>query len=126
EAWRRRPSNRTGAIMVAGSTSWFLVALANTTVPSLAVLGTVLATTPLACLVWLLHAFPSGRLRSASSRATVVAGFVVSLVLQVPLYLFDPDASPGGVLAAADRPDLVDAGTWLQRAAGLVVMALTA
>ncbi|MPY93921.1 MAG: sensor histidine kinase [Acidimicrobiia bacterium] len=126
EAWRRRPSNRTGSIMVVGAASWFLVALANTTVTALVVVGVVLATAPLALVVWLLHAFPSGRLRSAVSRRTVGAGFLVALLLQVPLYLFDPTTSPDGVLSVADRADLVDVGKWFQRGAGLVVMFVTA
>jgi signal transduction histidine kinase len=126
EAWRRRPSNRTGPIMVLGALSWFLVALANTGTPALVAVGVVLATTPLAVVVWLLHAFPSGRLRSRTSRLTVAAGFVVSLVLEAPGYLLDPGASPGGMLSLASRPDLLHAGTWLQRGAGMVVMLLTA
>ncbi len=126
EAWRRRPSNRTGPIMVIGALSWFVVALANTATPVLVAVGIVLATTPLAVVVWLLHAFPSGRLRSRTSRLTVVGGFVVSLVLQAPGYLFDPGASPGGMLSVGHRVDLLHAGTWLQRGAGMAVMLITA
>lgn len=126
EAWRRRPSNRTGPIMVIGALSWFVVALANTVTPALVAVGVVLATTPLAIVVWLLHAFPSGRLRSRTSRLTVAGAFVVSLVLQAPGYLFDPAASPGGMLAVDHREDLLNAGTWLQRGAGMVVMLVTA
>ncbi|MGR7027169.1 ATP-binding protein [Geodermatophilus sp. URMC 62] len=126
EAWRRRPSNRTGPIMVLGALTWFVVALANTGTPALVAVGVVLATTPLAVVVWLLHAFPSGRLRSRTSRLTVVGGFVVSLVLQVPGYLFDRGASPGGMLSVAHRVDLSLAGTWLQRGAGMAVMLVTA
>ncbi|GAB3197672.1 hypothetical protein GCM10027261_23490 [Geodermatophilus arenarius] len=126
EAWRRRPSNRTGPIMVIGALSWFVAALANTGTPVLVAVGVVLATTPLAVTVWLLHAFPSGRLRSRTSRLTVVGAFGVSLVLQVPTYLFDAGASPGGVLSVGHRVDLLSAGTWLQRAAGMVVMLMTA
>lgn len=126
EAWRRRPSNRTGSIMVLGAVSWFLAALFNSTAPALEVVGALFATAPLAVVVWLLHAFPSGRLRSVTSRRTVVAGFVVALLLQAPLYLFDPEVTPDGFLAMADRPDLVDAGAWLQRIAGAVVMLITA
>ncbi|WP_448639323.1 sensor histidine kinase [Geodermatophilus sp. URMC 63] len=126
EAWRRRPSNRTGPIMVLGALTWFVVALANTGTPALVAVGVVLATSPLAVVVWLLHAFPSGRLRSRTSRLTVVGGFVVSLVLQVPGYLFDRGASPGGMLSVAHRVDLSLAGTWLQRGAGMAVMLVTA
>ncbi|PRY50243.1 histidine kinase/DNA gyrase B/HSP90-like ATPase [Geodermatophilus tzadiensis] len=126
EAWRRRPSNRTGPIMVIGALSWFVAALANTATPVLVAVGIVLATTPLAVVVWLLHAFPSGRLRSRTSRLTVLGAFGVSLVLQVPGYLFDPAASPGGVLSVGSRADLLQAGTWLQRGAGMVVVLTTA
>ena len=126
EAWRRRPSNRTGPIMVLGALTWFVVALANTGTPALVAVGVVLATTPLAVVVWLLHAFPSGRLRSRTSRLTVVGGFGVSLVLQVPGYLFDRAASPGGMLSVTHRVDLSLAGTWLQRGAGMAVMLVTA
>src|SRR3712207_5437773 len=112
--------------MVIGALSWFVVALASTATPVLVAVGVVLATTPLAVVVWLLHAFPSGRLRSRTSRLTVVGGFVVSFVLQVPVYLFDPRASPGGMLSVGHRADLLFAGTWLQRGAGMVVMLVTA
>jgi signal transduction histidine kinase len=126
EAWRRRPSNRTGPIMVVGALSWFVAALANTVTPVLVAVGVVLATMPLAVVVWLLHAFPSGRLRSRTSRLTVMGGFAVSLVLQAPGYLFDPGASPGGMLSVGHQADLLHAGTWLQRGAGMVVMLMTA
>jgi signal transduction histidine kinase len=125
-AWRRRPSNRTGSVMVIGGFFLFVVGLGNTTTRPLAVTGTVLATMPLAIVVWLLHAFPSGRLRTATSKGAVATGCVVALVLQVPLYLFDPNASPDGLLSVADRRELVDVGVWVQRSAGLGVMAVTA
>jgi signal transduction histidine kinase len=112
--------------MVVGAATWFAAALVNTTPVVLVCVGIVLATTPLAVVVWLLHTFPAGRLRSRLSRLTVVAGFAVCLILQVPLYLLDPAASPDGVMAIADRPGFVHAATWLQRGAGLAVMFVTA
>ena len=125
-AWSRRPSNQLGPIMMMGSLLWLLVGLANTDVAGLAVVGVVLASTPLAVVVHLLHAFPSGRTRSALSRWTVAIGYGVSLVLQVPLYLFAPAASPNGMLAAANRPDLAAAGLRLQIGTGITVMVVTA
>jgi hypothetical protein len=91
----------------------------------LVAVGLILATVPLAVAVWLLHAFPSGRLRSTKSVATVVAAFVVTLGLRAPQYLFAP-ASSGDVLSIADRPDLVTLGLYLQRTAGGAVMLVTA
>jgi hypothetical protein len=51
-------------------------------------------TVPIALVIHLLVVFPSGRARTAGERALVVAAYAVSLVLQVPLYLF----APGGPL----------------------------
>lgn len=125
-AWWRRPSNRTGAIMLWGSVLLLLSDLNSTGVPSLSAVSVVLATLVLALLVHLLLAFPSGRLRTPTARWTVLAGYGVSLVLQVPLYLFDPSASPGGMLAVADVPAAVTAGSWVQRVCGMTVMVAAA
>ena len=56
---------------------------------------------------------------------TVVAGYVVAMVLQAPQYLFRADVDPYHLLWIADRPDLVTLGRWLQSVAGVVVMAVT-
>jgi signal transduction histidine kinase len=45
----------------------------------------------------------------------------VALVGQIPLYLF----APAGPLQVADRPNLVEAGLWAQRSAGVLVVAST-
>lgn len=125
-AWWRRPSNRLGAIMVGGAVIWLLNALVFAQQPSLAAVGVVTATLPLAVIVHLLLVFPSGDLRSALARWTVAVGYAVCLVLQVPLYLWAPDASPDGMLAIADRPGLVTIGSWLQIGTGMCVMVITA
>lgn len=117
----RRPGSLIGALMTAGAFVWLLAGLWNTSVPALAAVGLVFATVPIALLVHLLLAFPSGRLRGRRPRATVLAAYTVALVGQVPLYLFAPD----GPLQLIDRPDLVDAGRWAQRSAGAVVVLTT-
>jgi signal transduction histidine kinase len=121
-ATRRRPSNHSGAIMLACAALMPLTILPTGSNTALTVVAVVLATTPLGVLVHLLLAFPSGRLRSRGAQRTVTAGYAVCLVLQVPLYLFDPSASPGGVLAASNAPNAAELGSWVQRAAGLAVM----
>ena len=125
-AWARRPANRTGAIMVVGAALLLAAGLANLPIAVFGAIATVLATAVLALLVHLLLAFPSGTLRTTTARVTVLAGYGVSLVMQVPLYLFDPASSPGGVLAAANRPGLAAAGAWAQQGAGAAVMLVTA
>ncbi len=122
-AWWRRPSNRMGSLIVVGGLALFAGSLGNTGVPVLAAVGTVTATLVLAVAFHLLHAFPSGRLRSRASRVTVAAGYVVALVLQAPLYLFDPGAPVP--LAVADRPDLLMLGVAVQRVGGIAVAAAT-
>ncbi|CAN5811220.1 MAG: ATP-binding protein [Ilumatobacteraceae bacterium] len=52
----------------------------------------------------------------------LASGYVVSLVLQAPLYLFSPAPEPYDVLSVAARPDLLKLGEWVQRAAGTVVV----
>lgn len=123
-AWWRRPSNRIGALIVMGGFALFAGSLANTGLPVLTGIGTMTATAVLAVVVHLLHAFPSGRLQNTVSRATVLAGYVVALVLQAPLYLFSAQAT--SPLSVADRPDLLMGGIWVQRVAGLAVVLMTA
>jgi signal transduction histidine kinase len=124
-AWWRRPSNRMGAIMVAGCFALLVAGLANMNGPGLIAVGTVGATVILALLVHLLHAFPSGRLHGAASRLTVLAGYGVSVILQAPLYLFTAAPPPYDVLMVSDRPDVANAGAWVQRVAGAAVVVVT-
>jgi signal transduction histidine kinase len=121
-AWWRRPSNRLGTIMVFTGLSILIGTLVNFDDPALSTVGVVLATLPLAAVLHLVLAFPSGRLRSSVARWTVAAGYVTSLVFQIPLYLFDPRASAGGMLAVSSRPGLLLAGTWVQRGLGIVTV----
>jgi signal transduction histidine kinase len=123
-AWHRRPSNGMGTLIVLGGFALYLGILADTGVPVLVVVSEVCATLILAVIFHLLHAFPSGRLRGRFSRATVIAGYVVCVVLQAPLYLFNPQNEVHAIVIA-DRADLVTAGIWLQRGAGLLVTAAT-
>ncbi len=125
-AWVRRPSNGLGPIMVAGAAAWVAAGLVNTSVPALIATGQIVATVPLAIVVHLLHAFPSGRLSGRTSRATVLVGYGISLGLQAPQYLFaeGPD-TPWTVLRISARPELVAAAQWAQWAIGAGVMAVT-
>jgi signal transduction histidine kinase len=124
-AWSRRPSNRIGALLVGGGFAWLAASLGNTSAPVLAACGAVLATAPLAVVVHLLHAFPSGRLSTAASRTIVGVGWFVALVLQAPLYLFTTRYAPNDLLTLVERPDLAAAGTTVQQWAGAVVMVTT-
>ncbi|MEJ2861772.1 histidine kinase [Actinomycetospora flava] len=124
-AWWQRPSNAIGALLVAGGGAWSLAALANTQVPELIAVGAVAATTPVAVLVQLLLAFPSGRLRGPAARVVVGAAWVTVLVLQAPGYLFVREPAPYHLLEIADRPDLAALGGLAQRVVGALVVVAT-
>lgn len=124
-AWWRRPSNRLGAIMIAGCLALLAATMSFTPTPALVAVGVISSTVILAVMVHLLHAFPSGRLRSRASRWTVLAGYVTAVVLQAPLYLFAPAPPPAHLLGIADRPDLVAVGEVVQTTLGSAVMVVT-
>lgn len=124
-AWSRRPSNRFGFLIAVGGLTILASGSAATGVPVVVAASTMVATLPLAVLVHVLHAFPSGRLATRSSRLVVLGGYLVSLVLQAPLYLFTAQPAPYDLLVLADRPDLAALGFWVQAATGCAVMIAT-
>lgn len=125
-AWWRRPRNAVGPVLVVGALALLLATMGAGAVLAFVIAAIVINTLIFAVVVHLLHVVPSGRLSSTLSRATVAAGYGVALLLEAPLYLFDPAASPDGVLSVTNRPDLLTWGTWIQRAAGICVMGVTA
>ncbi len=124
-AWSRRPANRTGALLVCAGATWLGASLANTSPRVLIAIGTVTAVLPVSFVLHLLHASPGGRLHGRTSTAAVVAGYVVGVVLQAPLWAFRPQPAPYDVLLVAARPDLAQAGYRVQQAVGAVVVAVT-
>ncbi|HEY4279295.1 MAG TPA: sensor histidine kinase [Conexibacter sp.] len=120
-AWVRRPSCRIGLLMTAGGFAWLAVALANSSVPALATVGMVVGTLPVAIVIHLLLAFPSGRLGGPAAHAAALAGYFACLVLQAPVYLFTP---PSPVLIQ-DSPSVADAGLLAQRIVGAMAVIAT-
>ena len=88
-AWSRRPSNRTGPLMVAVGFVWFLGALSATNSSVLYTLGMAVAALPLATFIHLLLAFPSGRLESKAERAIVWAAYPAALLANLTGLLVD-------------------------------------
>ena len=121
-AWLRRPNNRIGPLLTATGFVWIAAGLFNVPINALIAVGLITATVPLAMVVHLLHAFPSGRLRGRLSFWTVVAGYFVCIVLQAPaVYLWQPNP-----LEIAFRPHLLEIGHWTQIGVGSVVVLVTA
>ncbi len=121
EAWRRRPSNRVGSLLVLGAWSWLLAGLNNVGNEFLVTVGQFSSTLGVAVIVHLLLAFPSGRLPDRASRWIVAAAYVTTTVLEIPLWLFDPD-SPAMI---SDDPTLERLAEWTQRSIGSVILVAT-
>ena len=88
-SWFRTPANRTGALMTAVGFSWFLGALTGSDVALLHTIGSAVGGLVLGWFVWLLLAFPDGRLGKTIDRAIVVGTFVVILGAPTLQLLFD-------------------------------------
>jgi signal transduction histidine kinase len=98
-AWDRRPANRTGLLLcVLGAST--MAAAAGAISPSDKVVfavGSIAAELPIAALLHLVLAFPSGRVRSRSTALLVAAGYLATVGFEIPRYAFGPGvgAFPG-------------------------------
>ena len=79
-AWHRRPHNLTGRLMVAAALALWAAGMQEDEIEILSAVGILMDSLPLAVLIHLLLAFPSGRLVGHASRVTVAVGYVIALV----------------------------------------------
>ncbi len=86
-AWRRRPHNRIGVLMVLTGLSIWLTILIHVPDRFLSTVGIISATLPLALTLHLLLAFPSGRVRGRFPRVLVAGVYAASTVLQLPVVM---------------------------------------
>ena len=128
-AWWRRPGNRTGPLMTAVGFAWLVGYLYASDTPAIFTVGALGSTLAYGVFVHMLLAYPSGRLRARLDRAVVVAGYVVTTVLDIPPLLFDSDGfrdcadCPSNPLLIADRPGLAEAFSLFNYVAGMLVLA---
>jgi signal transduction histidine kinase len=123
----RRPASRMGPLMVAAGFVWLLAELAGSGVPALTAVGLILASLVLAMVFHLLLAFPSGRLRGRASVITVLVGYFVCTVMQIPQWAFGGGArGPWTVLQIHNSPGLAEGALWAQWAVGTCVTVVTA
>ena len=78
-AWARRPSNRIGALLAFAGFAILAVAATPTTLPLLATIGEHTTVLPLAVVLHLLLAFPSGQLRDRGPRLFAAGAYVSAL-----------------------------------------------
>jgi signal transduction histidine kinase len=124
--WSRRPANGTGMLLAVVGFFIFAAAAQNLGNRPLAAFGLMLGEAPIGAVAHLLLAFPRGRLRSRAAAALVAGGYVVTVGLQIPQYVFSPDPVVLPSLRIASRPDVVHAVHLVQRWTGAALLAAAA
>jgi signal transduction histidine kinase/PAS domain-containing protein len=116
----RRPSNRTGLLLIAVGFSWLISTGLMGSDESLPwSLGLALSALPAGFLIHLLLAYPSGRLHSSWERILVVTGYVLVAVAHFLSIPFDPDplrcvddGCPSNAFLISDNDALRGVGSW--------------
>jgi signal transduction histidine kinase len=88
-AWRLRPHNRVGALMVAIGFGWLMAGLTWASNPFVFTVGVLAGNLFIGFLAHLVLAFPAGRLESRSARAVVAAAYLNVTVVQLLRVLVD-------------------------------------
>jgi signal transduction histidine kinase len=108
-AWSRRPTNRTGALMVAAGLAFSLNGLRLVGTPLGFALWFLVATLPAAVLAHLIAVFPDGRATTRLQRVFVVANYATTVPLAlVQLLLVEParlgcDSCPDDLLSIGEH-----------------------
>ncbi|MDN5767738.1 MAG: histidine kinase [Humibacillus sp.] len=119
-AWRRRPHNRVGMLLLLTGLAIWLTGLTLSSLPLLQTVGLAASTLPLALTLHLLLAFPTGRVRGRPSRFIVLTGYLISTVFELPLHLVG-DTAPA-VWASDTARTLAAVTGWAQMALGVSSM----
>ncbi|MBS1697221.1 MAG: sensor histidine kinase [Actinobacteria bacterium] len=86
-AWHRRPHNAVGRLMLLTALALWASRTQDDDLPALHIVGTLTSSLPLALLLHLLLAFPSGRLSGRAARAVVAVAYLVSVGPQIVVVL---------------------------------------
>jgi signal transduction histidine kinase len=113
-AWRRRPQNRTGALMVLLGFAWFLFTLSASDSRLVYTFALVVGGLWGGVFLHLGLSFPTGRLTTPLDRALVAAGYIIFPLAAVPALLFSGphelgcDDCPTNLLLARRDEDLAN------------------
>ncbi len=124
-AWRQRPGNRLGPVMVVTGFAWFATFLTDAQTPWVFTVGTAIQSVYLLGFVYLVLSFPAGRLRGNVDRALVAGAIaLVTVVEWVSLLFSDSDAvlcdgCPSNVLLIDRNDTLAEGILQLQRVTGV-------
>jgi signal transduction histidine kinase len=113
-AWRHRPENKIGSLMVATGFLWFIALLATSNIPLLFTLSSLFGSAFFATAVHMLLSIPTGELQTRGDRRLVIVAYLLAVVLTPPLILFvDPaddygcDQCPENLLLVSDNDTLL-------------------
>src|SRR5581483_8839927 len=130
-AWRQRPENRLGAVMVFVGFAWFVTFLADASESLVFTLGTALEDVYLLGFVFLVLSFPSGRLRGKFDLGLFLSAVAIGTVVELAWLLFADSRSqicsdcPRNALEITRNDGLADGFLQGQRTAGVVLSLLT-
>jgi signal transduction histidine kinase len=127
-AWARRPDNRIGMLMAGTGFAWLLAAFSFSDVPLIFTVGQLFGSLFFAVVMHLLLAFPSGRLQSRLERRLVLAAYLLTTVVIVPMWLFADaealhcDSCPENVLLVEPNEQLVTTATTILNIVGVCLV----
>ena len=119
----RQPHNPFGSLLLAAGIVHWCAGMATVQVVGLTTLGALTRSLPLAIMIHIILAFPTGRLPSRVARLAVVLAYLTSTVLQVPSVLLAASGPARGADPGPAAP-LLDVLNALQRPAGLACLLL--
>jgi signal transduction histidine kinase len=107
-AWRRRPANRFGPLMIAAGFVNFIATLVWSTSDVAHTVGQAIDLVPPVVFLHVFLAFPDGRLRGRFVRAFVVAAYATAICLELVRMHFG-DFGPHNLLAGHANPGVAEA-----------------
>jgi signal transduction histidine kinase len=125
-AWSRRadrPERRIGALMVAIGFAWFAAGLTRIEVSLVASVGSALSGLWTALAIYLLLAFPDGRLKTQLDRLIAGAIFFDTIVCQLLVLVFSPTIETGASNAFVLWPSQT-AADWIALAQQALLIAI--
>lgn len=114
-AWRRRPANNTGRLMVVEGITWFFGNLQGTAVPVLFTFGAWWEALNMAVLLHLVLSFPEGRLTTVLTRRLVRSAYaLVAVGGLLRTLMFDPAVDTGATYldCRSCGPNLIFVPSW--------------
>ena len=120
-AWLRRPTNRTGVLLVYGGATMMIASLINSSLPLVSAVGVIASGLIIPVQMHLLMAFPSGRLQGRF-KIIAITMYLAATVLACPEYLFAGTGEAYSILMIENRPRLVAVTVQVHTVVGMALI----